>query len=187
MTGAVPVGDFPRYPTSPPTPAVVRPPLVGVLFSMLVAQAALEIVGFVVLASTHEVRHLLETGAARQTIPRDQPIPTHDLDVIASVVDWAFGAVVGASTVFFLLLAFKVRAGRRWAWIVQLVFAILGLQGVVSAVTVVGSPLNPASRVIAVLGAPVDIAILVLLLVRPTRDFIAASRAPRHGRPGPSR
>ncbi len=187
MTGAVPVGDFPRFPGAPPAPAVVRPPLVRILFALLVSQVVLEIVGFAVLTATHELRHLLATGAARQTTPGDQPIPTHDLDVIASVVDWSLGAVVAASTVFFLLLAFKIRAGRRWAWIVQLVFAILGLQGVVSAITAVTSPLSPASRVIAVLGAPVDIAILALLLVQPTREFIAASRSPRHSRPGPAR
>jgi len=100
---------------------------------------------------------------------RDQQLRNPGLPVTAG--GFKAGAVGGAVSggALALFLAYKILMRRRWAWIVELVLASLGvLAGLRGAFGRYGTALTAISLLLT-------IAVLVLLLSRPVRDHVAST------------
>ena len=158
---------FPQAPPPPEgwqQPAMQRgapPSTVVNAFRLMLLTAALSAVGIiVVLATRDDLRNRI-----RRTVPDEDPAR------LDSMLNTAVTITVVVAVVFlvlYVLLAFRVRAGRNWARIVTWVLAALGVLGLVSAIL---STATPVSRVLSVVQGLADIAIIVLLAQRPSNDY----------------
>jgi len=100
---------------------------------------------------------------------------TVDINTIKNVAVVG-GAVFGA---LYIALALVLLRGRRWAWIVTLVLASLG---VLSALVSLGNSNNRTA--LTPVGGAIIVAIFVLLLVRPVREHVRP-RQPQFAGYGP--
>lgn len=161
---APPPGSYPSMAPAPwETPAVQGPPPSTVVnaFRLILVQAALSLVNIVVA--------LLTTDAIREQVRSSSPT----LD--QSMVDAAVGVAIAMAVVFgligigvWILVAFKVRAGKNWARIVTFVFAGLGL---LSGLASFAQPAAAASHLLAVVALAIDIALIVLLTRGPSAEY----------------
>lgn len=110
-------------------------------------------------------------------------IRENDPNLTASEVDSAFAVAIGITIFFglvfaalYVLLAIQVRKGKNWARIVTWVLAGLGVLGGLLALLGDGTGLEKGLGLIVLL---VDIAIIVLLAMKPSNEFFAARRAAR--------
>lgn len=113
---------------------------------------------------------VVNQDAIRDSIKESEPkLTSSELDTAVSLglgIAIVFGVIF---TILWLLLASFVRKGRNWARIVTWVLAAIG---VVSVVGIAGQP--PLNIVIALVGVVVDIAIIVLLALKPSNAYFAA-------------
>ena len=123
--------------------------------------AALTLVGFIVAISTK--------STIRANIAKKNP------DFDAQKLNTAVNATIGIIAVFgiiivvlFVLLALQVRKGKNWARIVT--WVICGL-GIISALASLGQTVAAASRVVSLIGGLLDVAIVLLLLQKPSNEF----------------
>ena len=79
--------------------------------------------------------------------------------------------------VLYVLLAIQVRKGKNWARIVTFVLAGLGVLGGLLSLLGDGTGLEKGVGVIVLL---VDIAIIVLLALKPSSEYFASRKAPRY-------
>lgn len=150
-----------------------RPATVSRAFALMLARAALSVVGLVItVASRDSLRQRIEE---QQQKLGNSNVDVAQLTNVAVGVGVVFGAIF---LVLYVLLAFQVRKGRQWARVVTWVLAGLGVLGLFSQFAVAASP---ASRVIGVLTGLIDLAIIILLALRPTSDYVAEVRR-RRGR-----
>ena len=159
-----PPGGYPSM--APPAweaPVVQGPPPSTVVnaFKLILVQAALALVNIVVT--------LLTVDAIREQVLTTSPT----LD--QSTVDTAVGVAVAVAIVFgiigiivWVLLAFKVRAGKNWARIVTFVFAGLGL---LSGLASFAQPGSAFSHIVLLLAVAIDIALIVLLTRGPSAEY----------------
>jgi hypothetical protein len=90
----------------------------------------------------------------------------------------AIAIVVGiVFTALYVLLALQVRRGRNWARIVTTVLLGLGIVGGLSGLAGAGPGTTKGLGIISLL---VDIAIVVLLWLKPSTDFFNSRRRPRY-------
>ena len=90
---------------------------------------------------------------------------------VALAGSYVLAALILVMSVVALLAARGIQRGRRWAWVVLLVFAALGIP----------SLLRPRN-VLAVVEGVISVLLLVVLLLPDTRRFVApASEAPIGG------
>lgn len=82
------------------------------------------------------------------------------------------GIVFGLLYVFF---AWKIRQGRGWARIVVTVLLVLGILGGIS--NVASSNYGGLAKVLGVIGLLLDIAVLVLVWLRPSSDYFKSVKA----------
>jgi hypothetical protein len=145
------------------TPAVQGPPPSTVVnaFKLILVQAALSLVNVVVT--------LLTVDSIKEQVRASSPT----LD--QAMIDAAAGVAVALAVVFgiigigvWILLAFKVRAGKNWARIVTFVFAGLGL---LSGMVSFAQPGSAFSHVLLLLAVAIDIALIVLLTRGPSAEF----------------
>lgn len=88
----------------------------------------------------------------------------------------AVGAVIGiVLMVLYVLLALQVRKGKNWARIVTWVLSGLGVLGSISNLA---QPEAALTKVIAVIELVVDVAVIVLLAMRPSNEYF---RKPAYG------
>lgn len=161
-----PPGSYPSMAPAPwETPAVQGPPPSTVVnaFRLILVQVGLSVVNIVVA--------LLTTGAIRDQVRASSP----SLD--QSMVDAAVGVAIAMAVVFgligigvWILLAFKVRAGKNWARIVTFVFAGLGLLGGLASFAQPGSVV---SHLLAVVALAIDITLIVLLTRGPSAEYFS--------------
>ena len=159
-----PPGGYPSM--APPAweaPVVQGPPPSTVVnaFKLILVQAALALVNIVVT--------LLTVDAIREQVLTTSPT----LD--QSTVDTAVGVAVAVAIVFgiigiivWVLLAFKVRAGKNWARIVTFVFAGLGL---LIGLASFAQPSSAFSHIVLLLAVAIDIALIVLLTRGPSAEY----------------
>ena len=159
-----PPGSYPSM--APPAweaPAVQGPPPSTVVnaFKLILVQVALSLVNIVVA--------LLTTNTIREQVRTSSPA----LD--QSMVDAAVGVAIAVAVVFglisigvWILLAFKVRAGKNWARIVTFVFAGLGL---LSGLASFAQPGSAFSHIVLLLAVAIDIALIVLLTRGPSAEY----------------
>lgn len=110
-------------------------------------------------------------------------IRENDPNLSASEVDSAFAVAIGITIFFglvfaalYVLLAIQVRKGKNWARIVTWVLAGLGVLGGLLALLGTGTGLEKGLGVIVLL---VDLAIIVLLAMKPASEYFAARKAAR--------
>ncbi|MGV8979302.1 MAG: hypothetical protein ACOH17_14790 [Cellulomonas sp.] len=144
-------------------PALQGPPPSTVVnaFKLILVQAALAVVNIIVT--------LLTVDAIREQVVKASPalspslVDTTVSIAIASAV--AFG-VIGIGV--WILLAFKVRAGKNWARVVTFVFAGLGL---LSGLVSFAQPSSAFSHVVLLVAVAIDIALIVLLTRGPSAEY----------------
>lgn len=81
---------------------------------------------------------------------------------------WLSIVLGGVFFVLYVLLVLQLRKGRNWARIV--VTVLLGL-GVISGLSSVSQPATAANKTLGVLGLIIDIAVLVLLYLKPSAAY----------------
>jgi hypothetical protein len=69
---------------------------------------------------------------------------------------------------FYVFLAFQIRRGANWARIVTWVIAGLGILG---ALVSLGQPDPPISRILGVIVALIDLAVVILLATRESNRY----------------
>jgi hypothetical protein len=161
-------GGFGQYGAMPPAeygqpPAPVGPPPSSVIYAvqLMYVAAAAGLVSLIVALST---KSTLRADIAKKN-------PDFDSAKLNTAVNVASGAGVVFGIVFivlFVLLALQVRKGKNWARVVT--WVITGL-GIVSALASLGQTVAPASRVISLVSGLLDVAIVVLLLQKPSNAF----------------
>jgi hypothetical protein len=154
--GAMPPAEYGQPAPVGPAPSTV----VNAVRLMFVA-AVIGLVSLIVALST---KSTLRTDIAKKN-------PDFDSAKLNTAVNVAITAGVVFGIVFivlFILLALQVRKGKNWARIVT--WVITGL-GIVSALASLGQTIAPASRVVGVISGLLDIAIVVLLLQKPSNAF----------------
>lgn len=104
-------------------------------------------------------------------------------NLTASEVDSAYAIGIGVALFFglvfallYVLLAIQVRKGKNWARIVTIVLATLG---VLTGLLGLASDGPALDRIVSLLLLLVDAAIIVLLVMKPSRDFFASRKAVR--------
>jgi len=154
--GAMPPAEYGQPVVVGPAPSSV----VNAVRLMFVA-AVLGLVSLVVALST---KSTLRADIAKKN-------PDFDAAKLNTAVNVAIGAGVVFGIIFvvlFILLALQVRKGKNWARIVT--WVITGL-GILSALASLGQTVAAASRVVSLIGGLLDIAIVVLLLQKPSNAF----------------
>lgn len=156
--------NFPRMPeVQPEAPTAARPlPMtVARAVQVMFASAALGIVGLIVAIATKD-------SLRDQILENDPDIENIDTVVNATLT---FSIVVGLFfTALWVWLALMVRQGKNWARIVTWVVAGLGL-----LVSVIGliDPVTALNAILTGLGAILDLAVIVLLAMRPSNEYFA--------------
>ncbi len=157
--------NYPRMPQARPedltSPAVPPPPTVTRAVQVMFASAALGIVAVIVGFATKD--------SMREQILENDP-DIEDIDTVVNVA-LAFSAVVGILfTALWILLAVMVRKGKNWARITTWVVAGLGL--IFSLVALLDPP-TALGAILTAITALLDIAVIVLLALRPSNEFFA--------------
>jgi hypothetical protein len=125
---------------NPTPPATITAAFFGYLVSTVSALAG----AGVVFASKQTFLATLRTAAARQGSHQTEA----QLEHAASLAQLAGGVVLVVIAAIYLLLAFRLRAGRNWARVVLTIIVVLQ---VVSLVTVHGTAVNYVSTGIAII------------------------------------
>ncbi len=168
-------GSAPSYGPAPTGP-VARPQTVKVAVLLMYLGAALSVLsGILALAMQDELRSLTEGELARQ----GQELPAGALDLIIQVslgIAMVF-SVLGA--ILWVVNAVFNNKGHNWARILS---TVLGAIWLVSFLYNLTQPSPGITRVVGVLNALLVVAVLVLLWLRPSNEFFAASGAGRGSR-----
>lgn len=154
-------GSMPPPPDSVPASRGPAPSSVLNAVRLMYLSAVLGIIGLIATLSTKD--------ALRDSIKESQSgLSASELDTAVNIalgLAIVFGIVF---TVLWLILANFVRKGHNWARIVTWVLAGLG---VLSVVGIIGQP--ALNIVLALVGVVIDIAIIVLLAIRPSSDYFS--------------
>lgn len=163
--------NAPQYPGGYDEPVAAGPAPKEVIRATLImfAQAALGLIGLIV--------NFADSGGVKDSIRDSDPSLTQDQVDSAYTVGLVFALIIGlVFAALYVLLALQMRKGKNWARIVTLVIAglsiLFGLIGL-------GASAPAISRVIGVIGLLLNIAIFVLLLLRPAREYFASRKAVR--------
>jgi len=158
---------MPPAPDSAPVPRGPAPSSVVNAVRLMYLSAVLGIIGLVATFATKD--------ALRDSIKESQPELTgSELDLAVNIA-LGFAVALGVVfTVLWLVLASFVRKGRNWARIVTWIVAGIG---VLSVVGIFGQP--ALNIVLALVGVIIDIAIIVLLAIKPSSEYFSSSR-PRY-------
>ena len=153
----------PAAPATPPT-EVIR------AVQLMFARVALGILNALIAFASAD--------SIKDSIRESQPSLTD------SEVDSAFALAIGITIFFglvfaalYVLLAIQVRKGKNWARIVTFVLAGLGVLGGLLGLFGNGTGLEKGVGLIVLL---VDVAIIVLLAMKPSSQYFAAQKARRY-------
>lgn len=156
---------LPAAPPAYPQPAASRGPRpkeVLTAVRLMYLRAAIGVVSLIVLFAT---KHDL-TRQVRRASPN---LTTSDVDNAVTI-----GVVIGVVLlVLYVVLAFVVSRGRNWARIVTWVIAGLGILGFLGTLA---SPETGFTRLLGVVTLLIDIAVVVLLALRPSNEYFAGPR-----------
>lgn len=164
-------GSAPQYAGGHDQPATAGPPPKEVHWASLamLVSAALGLLSLIInLADSDGIKDSIRESNASLTPSEVDSAYTVSL-VFAIVIGLVFSAL-------YVLLAMQLRKGKNWARIttfvlagLSLLFGLLGLAGNAPAL----------SRLLTVIGLLLSIAIIVLLLMKPAKDYFAAHKAVR--------
>lgn len=150
--------DGPGFQTTEPGPP---PPPVANAVKLMMLRSALSLLGLLALFGTR--------GSLKEEILKADPtLNSNKLDT-ALTVAISVGIVVAlVFTALYVLLALQVRKGKSWARIVTLVLALLAVLSELSSLT---QPATGLIRLLGVVELAIDIAIIVLLMLRPAAEY----------------
>ncbi len=175
VPGQAGYGSAPSYGPAPTGP-VARPQTVKIAVLLMFVGAALSVLsGILALAMQDELRSLTEDELARQ----GQDLPAGALDLIIQVslgIAMIF-SVLGA--ILWVVNAVFNNKGHNWARILS---TVLGAIWLISFLYNLTQPSPGITRAVGVLNALLVVAVLVLLWLRPSNQFFAASGALRRSR-----
>lgn len=157
-------GPYNPMPGEPPRGPVVRGPAPAPVRNsvrLMLVQAGLSVLGFIVLLATKDT---LRNEIAKKNTGYD----TAKLDDVVNAAV-SIGIVIGiVFTVLYVLLALQVGKGKNWARIVTWVLASLG---VLAGLASLAQPEPALSRILSIIGLLIDIAIIVLLAQRQSNEY----------------
>ena len=154
--GAMPPAEYGQPVAVGPAPSSV----VNAVRLMFVG-AALAVVAVIVVISTKST--IKSKIAAKNPNFDSQKLNTAVNVTIGSVV--VFGIII---IVLFIWLALQVRKGKNWARIVTWVLSGIGI---LSALGSLGQNVSGASRAVSLVGGLLDVAVVVLLMQKPSNAF----------------
>lgn len=146
---------------APPTPAGPPPPSVVNATRLMFVSAALGVIGLIVL--------LASKSSLRDQIAKKNP--DYDAHKLDTVVNAAVGVGITFGVIFiilYVLLALQVKKGKNWARIITWILAALG---VISALSSLAQTNTGGSRIASLVGGVVDLAIIILLLQKPSSQY----------------
>jgi hypothetical protein len=155
------------YPAMPGEPAQLPamqgppPPSVANAVKLMMVRAALSLLGLLVLFGT-------KSSLKEQILKADPTLSATKLDTALTVAITVGIVVAVIFTALYVLLALQVRKGKSWARIVTLVLAALS---VLSGLSVLTQPATGLTRLLGVVDLALDVAIIVLLLLRPSAEY----------------
>jgi hypothetical protein len=152
MTQSFGDGELPRAPQAPQDWAPQQRPAPSSVVNavrLMLLRSAFGVISLIVLFATKD--------DLRKRIREDTPDATDSTVNAALGVAAGFGIVI---LVFYVFLAFRIGKGANWARIVTFVIAGLGILG---ALISFGQPDPPLSRVLGIVVALIDVAVVVLL------------------------
>jgi hypothetical protein len=155
--GAMPPAEY----NTQPVPLGPAPSSVVNAVRLMFVAAALGVVSLIVALST---KNTIRTKIA----DKNPDFDSHKLDTAVNVT---IGTIVVFGIIFivlFVLLALQVRKGKNWARVVT--WVITGL-GIISALASLGQSVSAASRVVGLVSGLLDVAIVVLLMQKPSNAF----------------
>lgn len=164
MTEESAAENYPKAPSiQPEAPAPAGPPpaTVSRAVMLMYLSAALGVIGLILAIASRDTikERLLESNPNIENV---------DAVVTGTVV---FSIVIGLIFIaLWIWLAMMVSKGRNWARIVTWVIAGLGA---IFAVVALVNPNTALDAVLAVIEGLVDIAVIVLLAMRPSNEFFA--------------
>jgi hypothetical protein len=153
----------PAAPAGPAPAEVVRASI------LMFVQAALGLIGLIF--------NFADADGIKDSIRDSDSSLTPDQVDSAYTLSLTFALIIGLIfAAAYVLLAIQVRKGKNWARITTLVIAgisiVFGLLGLAASAPAL-------SRVLGIIGLLINIAIFVLLMLRPAREFFASRRAVR--------
>jgi hypothetical protein len=158
---AGPYNPMPGEPTRGPITKGAAPAPVTNAVRLMFVQAALGILGFIVLLATKDTLR-------KEIFKKNSGYSTQKLDDVVNAAV-TIGIVIGIIfTVLYVLLALQVGKGKNWARIVTWVLASLG---VLSGLASLAQPEPAPSRILSIIGLLVDVAIIVFLAQRPSNEY----------------
>ncbi len=164
--GAGQYSPMPGEPSRAPVVLGPAPPPVTNAVRLMFVQAALSVLGFVVLLATKDTLR-------KEIFKKNTDYSTQKLDDVVNAAI-TIGIVIGIIfTILYVLLALQVGKGKNWARIVTWVLAGLG---VLSGLLSLGQPEPALSRVLSIIGLLIDIAIIVLLAMKPSNEYFRRPR-----------
>lgn len=161
---AFPPGGYPSMPGEPahqPARQGPPPPSVANAVKLMFLRAGLGLLGLLVTLATR--------GSLRDQLSRANP--SSDMAQLDSLVNAAITIGLISGVVFialYVLLALQVRRAKSWARIVTLVLAGLTILGTLASLT---QPTPGLSRALGLVVLLVDVAIVVLLVRRPSAEY----------------
>lgn len=157
-------GGYAPMPGEPPRGPAVRgqaPPPVANAVRLMFVRAGLGVISLIVLLATKDTlkSEILKKNSTYDTTKLD--------DVVNAAI--TIGIVIGLIFILlYVLLALQVRKGKNWARIVTWVLAGLG---VLSALASLAQPQPAFSRIVGLITAVIDLAIIVFLAQRPSGQY----------------
>ncbi|MGI9093083.1 MAG: hypothetical protein ACR2FF_06520 [Mycobacteriales bacterium] len=166
--------SFPNAPTyqqqpyaQAPAPQAV-PSTINSAFWLIVLSSLLGIVGSLLLFGSKSkiINNIKKNNPGYSTSKLNNNY--HSIVIFAVIISIIFAAL-------YIFFALKIRAGRNWARIVVTVLLVLGILG--GLANAVNSNYNGAFKAFSVIGLILNVAILVLLWLRPSNEYMASVKA----------
>ena len=157
-------GNYPSIPAAPPPAggaAGPPPPSVDNAVKLMLARAAIGVLSLLVLLTTK--------GSLKNQILQANPSFDPARIDSAATVAITVGIVIGLIFIgLYVLLAMQVRKGKSWARIVTWILAGLA---VLSGLAAFGQPVPMFSRLLGFVTLVIDVAVIVLLALRPSSEY----------------
>jgi len=164
MSSQYGAGPYNPMPGEPPQGPVVRglaPAQVLNAVRLMFVSAALGLLGLIVVLATKD-------SLRKEILKKNRDYSASKLDDVVNAAV-TIGIVIGlVFIILYVLLALQVGKGKNWARIVTWVLAGLGA---VAGLAGLAQPSPAASKILSVIGAVIDIAIIVLLAQRPANEY----------------
>jgi drug/metabolite transporter (DMT)-like permease len=152
-----------------------RPATVAWACRLLVVNVLLGVVTTIIAVSERdEIRKKIEQ--------HDATLDTHEVETLYNAF-LTVAVIIGLGLgLFYLFLAWKMWRGRNWARITTWVFTGLGALGLITSFV---QPNVTIGKVSGVIGGLIDVAIIILLALRPSNDFFRKPPVPYGYYPSP--